>query len=874
MYRTRTGTRLAASDMFVGRESEIEKIITLLLGTARLVTLTGPGGIGKTRLAAEVVSRFGKAARTSVYWVRLVRLPAGADTVAVELEVARSVLDADSSVRPTVDELLDKLTCADERGKAPRTIVAMDNCEHVLESVAQVCAELLDAVPGLVILATSREPIGWMDEFLFPVPPLTQEQGLTLFRARAELAGRPLTDTDQIAMARVVCHHVHNHPLFIRLAAARLLRQPLAVLLRELSGEASDERLQWSHGPRFGTETRHRGVGDVIAWSYELCTDKERLLLDRMSVFAAGYDTNPDDDTAGSVLDVGAELEAVEAVCCDERTADDGEKLIHESEGIGGLAREEIKYLLERLVDQSLVIAHITPITVRYSLLESIRIFARQRLQSRSTDETDEPARVARRHREYYRNKLAQERGDWFCPVEYDSVGWARAALDNLLVAIETSLTTPGQAALGLEISMSLITLRGFMFPGSMWEMRQRTERALSATRSLSPQPVELQMTAMALIGWAALCQGEHEDAERMLEACIDICIDDPQTKQTWRQTANASDLPVSVALVWGMELLQVHRDPRAIEVLGCARKRFEELGGRRSAIMSAQWESYAVSLLGTKQQALDIAQRHLERTNASGVRWMKYWGGLAWAFALAMHGDPTQALAGERATLSYYLEIGDQWGALLAVQFRSWSLARIITNLIADGHTDRARLCTLAKETAQLIGGAETLRRELGAEVAVSGPFGDETAKAIDVARGVLGAEAYAAVERQGSLLRPESNEVQRLALGTLSLEKMAAGHPAHTAAPSHWSQLSTAEQEVAILAASGWTNAAIALRRGSSCRTVDAQIAAVLRKLAITSRKDIIAFVPKHQTGRIRAEISKRPHLGRGRRESQQLR
>ncbi|MET8800979.1 helix-turn-helix transcriptional regulator [Nocardia sp. NPDC004568] len=134
-------------------------------------------------------------------------------------------------------------------------------------------------------------------------------------------------------------------------------------------------------------------------------------------------------------------------------------------------------------------------------------------------------------------------------------------------------------------------------------------------------------------------------------------------------------------------------------------------------------------------------------------------------------------------------------------------------------------------------------------------------------MARGVLGTEAYAAAEKQGILLRPESQEVQRLALGILPLPKTADEHPPRTAGPSHWSRLTATEQEVAILAAAGWTNAGIALRRGISSRTVDAQIAAVLHKLTITSRKDVIAFVPNHQIDRVRDEAAKRPRPSRER-------
>ncbi|MFQ6331965.1 hypothetical protein ACLMAL_38430 [Nocardia sp. CWNU-33] len=230
---------------------------------------------------------------------------------------------------------------------------------------------------------------------------------------------------------------------------------------------------------------------------------------------------------------------------------------------------------------------------------------------------------------------------------------------------------------------------------------------------------------------------------------------------------------------------------------------------------MSAQWESFAAALLGPKQQALDIARRHLDRATASGAPGTKSWAELAWALALTKHGDPTQALTVERTALTHQLKAGNLWGSVLAVHFRSWSLAQLITDLIAAGCTDRARLKALAEETAHLTGGAKTLRMSMGAEIRNMGPFGDETARAIDVARDVLGPEAYSLAERQGLLLRPESNEVQRLALGTLSLRKMAVDHPARTAIPSHWDELSAAEQEVATLAAAGWTNTAIASRR-----------------------------------------------------------
>src|SRR5262249_34394575 len=141
---------------------------------------------------------------------------------------------------------------------------------------------------------------------------------------------------------------------------------------------------------------RHHTITDVIAWSYALCGDKQRLLFDRLSVFAPGYDASPEDAvTAGA--DVGAELEAIEVVCADDVSIEgcEGGPSTAGVDQVGsavGLARAEIRELLERLVERSLVSVHMTADTVRYSLLESLRLFAQDRLAERSTEDIDEPA--------------------------------------------------------------------------------------------------------------------------------------------------------------------------------------------------------------------------------------------------------------------------------------------------------------------------------------------------------------------------------------------------------------------------------------------------------------------------------------------------
>ncbi|WP_406267066.1 AAA family ATPase [Nocardia sp. NBC_00881] len=866
--RDRAGGLPAAGANLVGRDREMEKIILLLLEPVRLVTLTGPGGIGKTRLAAEAVRRLNKAKSTPMYWVRLARLARACDTAAVEEEIARSVVEADFSGRSAWELIIDTLTRVAAVGRQRRIVLVLDNCEHVLVSAAAVIAKLLDAVPELTIVATSREPIGWVDEHLITVPSLALQHAVTLFRQRADLTGHSIAGSEQNTTAAMICRRVDNHPLYIQLAAARLRYQPLAVILRELTGRADDARLRWSHGPRSGADSRHRGVSDVIAWSYELCTEKERLLFDRMSVFAAGCDTNPDDNGGNTSTDVGVELEAIKAVCSDDHALGPGEPA--RSGGIDvKLAGEEIEDLLESLVGHSLVTAHITSTTVRYSLVESLRVYAQQRLRERSTPEVDEPARSTDRHLRYYRDKIAYAAANWFrSDGEQKLVRWAETAWANTLTAIENSLTT-GQAGIGLEICLGLINLRMPFIRGSLRGMRQWTQRCLDATRTSTSGLTNLHIDAMAAIAWLALTQGDHDNAERVLEECVAACLPAAQQdRANWRNTCERDiGLPAAVEFTWGMELLFVRRDARAITVFTRAREKLNDLGHHGTASLSELYAAMSAGLLGTGQQAHEVTQRFLASAAASTTR-VKAWAEHAREIALAKHGDPIEALAiGQSSLLCHRAAGGDRWATMWGVECRTWSLARLITDLLtADDKIERTRLVAPATEIAHLAGGVRTLRTKLGVDIDRMGPFAVESAKAIAVARQVLGPDMFAAAEARGSRLRPEHDEVQRLALGTLTIEETPKKDTRGTDSTSRWLQLTTAEQQVATLAAAGWTNIAIATRRGSSVRTVDAQVAAILQKLVLTTREDIIETVPRSVIDEVRIEATRRPQRGKG--------
>ncbi|MGW5520257.1 ATP-binding protein [Nocardia africana] len=817
MAPLRVGTVPTTSDEFIGREPELERLATLLSGSARLITVIGAGGLGKTRLVTEAVHRLRGTGERHVHWVRLARLAAGTDAAAVADEVVRAVVDHDFSGRAPWPALIETL----DAGTAPPVLV-MDNCEHVTEGAGQVIAELIETVPGLTVLATSRRPLGWIDEQLLPLPPLTQREAVELFHRRAALTGTVLSP-DTAETVASICAHLHHYPLHIRLAAARLRRRPPAVILRDLDGRAGDTRLHWPPAPLIGADTRHRGITDVIAWSFDLCDPRERLLFERMSVFAPGYDVNPADADDESGLEVGADLDAIVAVCAGPG-ASAGSALEP--------AAADIEELLERLADQSLVTVHLSTREVRYSLLESLRLFARDRLAER---DPEEPRRLADRHRRYYRDRItSSDDGDGRLPQ------WARAAWDNLLVAIDRSLDSADDAADGLEIALAMIALHVPFFRGSLRESRRRAEKTLAAATS-APEP--LRIRAMATIAWICLCQGLPDEADELLERCVAAAVPDPTARARLAADPTADiPLPAPVAFTLGCRLMLVDQDVRALVLLVRARERYTAAADYGHAAISALFEALAAAFLGTPGQALAVTARHLEVVSNSGADWAKSWAEIARIIAETLHGDARRAAAAAPATLARQVATRDTWGVVWSVHARAWALARL-TLAAPPAAAPRAT----AVEIARLLGAAAALRRRLGVDIAQLRPFVAETDRAADGIRRLLGPRTFDAAYREGTAMRTALTEISRLAC-----DIAVPGACPETPPAPEWQLLTRAEQEVAALAAAGWTNGDIAAWRGSSARTVDAQIAAVLRKLAVASRADIAASVPPERRAR----------------------
>ncbi|WP_433635524.1 hypothetical protein [Nocardia sp. CA-120079] len=829
MYEDRAGTMGVVptpTHRLVGRDRELDDIVRLLLSeSCRLITLVGRGGIGKTVLLTAAVSRFGMADKsTRLFWARLAELTPGSGVGEVVEEIARQVIRADHSKRPDWPALVD--TLSQPGSTSPQhTVLVLDNCEPVLEGGARpLINSLLEAVPGLTIVATSREPVGWIHEHLVGVRQLASHDAVALFKQRAAAIGHPISDEDESVVAEI-CRHIENLPLDIELMAGRLWQQVPRMILDGLTGDDDDARLDWRFGPRVGAAPRHRSVKEAIDSSYDLCSDPEKLLFDRMAVFASSFDINPYDNT--NVVMGGAEFDAIKAVCGDDPIDDAG----------AVLARHDVEALLERLVDRSMVTVHRTATTVRYSLPESLRVFARRRLAESGDGER---TRMDIRHLHYYQNKVVDAGNHWFSDQEQGLMDWARAAWDNIIAALKTSIKVPGQAGAGLEIIIGLIKLRAPFMLGSIRDARRWIERCLNAAKTMAPESTELQIDALAYSAWLALRQGEAADARRLLDESVELRIPDSKTRAEWRSHPEIDfGLSAAAELAKGTAEFMANSNPRAIEILERACDKFHALGDHGSAMMAAMFAGLAAGLIGTPKQADTIARRCYESATAAKARSAKSWAEFSWALALNKNDKPEEALTVLRRSLKYQLSIGDLWGAMWSVELRTWTLAKLITTAHStDSHShDGNRVTTArAREIAILAGGLETLRSGpgVGTQIGEMGAFATQSRNATDVARRVLGPAVFDAAKKRGTRLRPEHNEAQQYALGTLHLPD------------GGWDSLSESEQDVAIRIAKGQKRAEIASARGVSPKTYDTQVADIRTKLDIEKGADIAKHVP----------------------------
>jgi predicted ATPase len=414
---------------FIGRERELAEAATLLRD-ARLLTLTGAGGCGKTRLALQLAGQRAGDFEDGVWPVEL------------------AALGEPELVGPAIAQALDTRLASDRAPEIAlaghvgdrRLLLLLDNCEHLIEAVARLAEALLSRCPNLTVLATSREPLRIPGEVTWRVPSLSlprlvpgapaeslEAESVRLFATRAAQAapGFELGGENADAVASL-CHRLDGMPLAIELAAARV-----SVLTPAQIVERLDESLDvLSAGPRTAM-TRQQTLRATLTWSFELLEGEEQVLLRRLAVFVGGFG-----------------LEAAEDVVAEDP-----------------LRRSEVVAVLGRLIDKSLVHVEEESEGRRYRLLETVRQYAAERLE-----EAGERSAFERRHRDWY---LALAESDPTPAGDLPAQTSLRALdreRDNLRAALASALVADPQAALRLAVALWRFWLmRGYLAEGYRW---------------------------------------------------------------------------------------------------------------------------------------------------------------------------------------------------------------------------------------------------------------------------------------------------------------------------------------------------------------------------------------------------------------------
>ena len=721
----------------VGRESELSDIVDAV-GHSRLITLTGPGGAGKTRLALATARTAAETFPAGVYWVPLAQIE---DPAVVGQTIATTLGVPDTPGQDAAEAV------AGQIAEHP-VLVVLDNCEHLAATAADVAEYLLAACPALVVLATSREALGVEGELSWQVPPLSLPKAepaptaatlagsdaVQLFEQRAQLVRPSFRVTDENAAAVLsICQRLDGLPLAIELAAARM-----RILSSAQLAERLDDIFTVLVGGARSAPPRHQALRATLDWSHDLLDSSERAVFRRLAVFFGGFT-----------------LHAAERIAAG-----------------GDIRPEAMLELLTRLADKSLLRVEHARGNSRYFFLAIIRDYARERLA-----EASESDLVRRVHLEYFTElaELAAARIERFegkagLEAELDRLD---DELPNIRRAFEFAQES-GHPIAALRIAGPLG--RYAYLRGHYHEIRQWLDAAVT---SCPDAAAELRAKALLGSGRLALLQCDYAPAVRRLEAALGL----------YRELCDPRGIASSLQVL-GSVAREQGRYARAVELHAESLAIAEAAGDRWAAASAhgylafASWLQRDFTRAGTEARTALAIFRDLG--DVEGIAWSlislgtvaRYQGdgeraaellaeslslsegigfreGIAWAaeqlgLLAAADGD-LAAVAMLRRSFDLHSELRDRWRLSSVLEdLASIALAR------ADAH-----------QAARLLGAAEAMRDAIGTVIAPCERLQhNQTSQAV---RTLLGDESFDTALRQGSLASPDELTADLPSAGTL---------------------------------------------------------------------------------------------------------
>jgi len=777
----------------IGRERELSSI-TNALASARLVTLTGAGGVGKTRLARATAATIASSFPGSMWFVDLAP---SAEPGFVVQAVATALGVRERTGQPLIETLISTLA-------ARSTLIVLDNCEHLVEAVATLADRLLDGCPRVRLLATSREPLGVAGERVLTVPPLSTEAAVALFaeRAREQNPAFALTEANAGAIERI-CQRLDGLPLAIELAAARV--RLLAV--EQIEAHLDDRLNLLSSGRRTGP-LRHRSLAAAMSWSIDLLSAAERRLFLRLSVFA-GYFS----------------LAAARWLNDEATQSDDG--------------TDTTLDLLARLVDKSLVVTEPHGAAMRHRLLETLRVYGREQLAKSNDLES-----ALRRHAAFCLQSarvVAPQRG----LDQPAALAQLDERIDDIRAALAWSTSATGETETAQQFALAMgpyWLARGYISEGRMW-----TERALA--RESHPA---LRATLLRLAAHLARRQTDFATAHRALEEALTLERERDDKRGIARTLSELSALLFAEGDFTGSRAIEAETLPM-LRALGDEEGLIQLLTAIGLRALAERDIPTARSAL---EEVVAIA-RHLNRRDVLGQalhnrgiveleaghphdarRWLEeclavarnLGDRLVTAYALCNLGLLQYDLGAFAQAWEYLLAALD-----IAVTLElPWEIASLLDafGIVAAAAGNNAR-------AARLFGAADTLLATLGHPPL---RFLQEKRPAIRAAvRDALGPAAYLAAYAQGATL-PRAAIVDDVRQDPV-LAPTPHIFPTH-AAPPLVPQLTPRETEILYGLTQGWSTSTIARTLVLSPRTVERHLSNLYLKLGVHSRAEAIAL------------------------------